>query len=178
MIFLAVLIGGIVVWLEYKEQKNIEKQQLEDRKKELKDLGKQEQADEQLQVKQDREKQKILEENRKKRQDLVSRYSGSRSAPPSLTPVPISPTPTQTSSPHRAAVESACRSSRATLVEYQEQGNISYVVVQGPDHTSVSDILDVLLRSGMKDFTEHKDKYSLRYQNGQSIYTAAYTIKW
>jgi len=171
--FFAVLFAGLLLWLDYKEQKNVEKQQFEQRKKELEDLAKEEQSQERLQLQQDREQEEKVLENRKKRMEYVSRRSSSRSLPPAPTPTIAPPT-----SPHRSTVESACRSARCTLVQYQEQGGSSYILVEGPDHNSVSDVLVELRRSGMKDFTEHKDKYNVRYQNGQPIYTAAYTIKW
>jgi len=176
--FLTVLVAGILLWLEYKEQKNIDHKQMEERKKELEDLGKKEQAQERLQLQQEREQEKKILEDRKKRRDWVTGHSSSPSSFQFATPGAVSPTPAPPSSPHRTTVESACRSARCTLVQYQEQGSSSYVVVQGPDHNSVSDILVELRRSGMKDFTDHKDKFGVQYKNGQRIYSAEYTIKW
>lgn len=175
---LTVLLAGLLLWLDYKEEKNVEEQQLQQRKKELEDLGKEEQAQQQLQLQQQREQEKKILEDRKKRKEYVSSLSRSPSSSQSTAPRTVPPAPAPPSSPHRTTVESACRTARCTLAQYQEQGGSSYIVVQGPDHNSVSDILDELRRSGMRDFTEHKDKFNLQYKNGQRIYTAAYTIKW
>ncbi len=117
--------------------------------------------------------QRIREENARRAEATPGRP---KYKPDAAQPAPASTPPAI--SVQRQKVDNACRTSRCRIVEYRETGNTCYIVIEGPDHNAVSDILDALLRSGMKDFTEHTEKRSARAQGTARVYSAAYTIRW
>jgi predicted Holliday junction resolvase-like endonuclease len=177
LVFIGIVCALGYFYLNYKAEKKEERIEIEQRKKELEDLRKQEEEEARILKRQEYERQQKILEERKKRQEFLSGRRGSTSlAIP--TPLPTRNTQNQTGFRYKSMVESACREAGCTLVKYQETGNSSYIVVEGPDHSTVSNVLDPLVRAGMKDFTDHKDQFKAEMINGRRVYTAAYTIKW
>lgn len=175
LIFFGIIIACLYIYLDYKAQKKAEQAELEQRKREIEELRKIEDQERHALAQEDMERQQRLMENRKQREELVSKRRGTQSlAIP--TPLPIQSAPQGYK--HKAKVDAACRESRCTLVQYKESGDSSYILVQGPDHSAVSAVLDPLVRAGMRDFTEHKEQFKAETIQGRRVYSAAYTIKW
>lgn len=141
-----------------------EKKRIEERKNELELLRQKEE-----------EARKFRTEQEKNLIDLDS--------PVSPTPTPatkrIKPVPPPRSKVnHRYDVKVICEKYRCNLLTYNEQGYAIYIEVAGPNHSAVSDILPELIRAGVVNFTEHKEKFGAKMINGKRVYFAAYTLKW
>lgn len=175
LVFFGVIGVLAYFYLDYKAEKKDERAEFEQRKKELEEMREQEKQQSRVLLQEDRQRQQKIIENRKIREDIIS---GRRGAPALAIPTPLPTKNTQSTFRHKSTVETACREARCALIKYQESGDSSCIVVQGPDHNTVSDVLDSLIRAGMKDFTEHKDQYKVQMVQGRRVYTAAYTIKW
>jgi len=176
LVFVAFLFG-LYYYLQKKEKERLELARIEQKKKELEELRKKEKEAARLNAERERQKQLIREEHRKQRQELISKASSGSVAQPTFIIQTTTPVPTSTSTKHRGIVEAACKKARCTLVSYSEQGDSSTIVVEGPDHVSVSEILDYLIPEGMRDFTDHKE-FKASMKDGRRVYTASYTIKW
>ncbi len=164
LVFLVIVVGGGYLGFQYYEQKSQEKALIEKRKKELQEMRKKEAERERIRAEQERQRQA----------EIAAHYTRRRRTAPR----PVRASTPRSGERHRRLVESICRKARCHLVKYEEKGDTSYIVVEGPDHNSVSDILDPLISAGMRDFSEDKRKFSVRRIGVRRIYTAAYTLKW
>mgnify|MGYP006283870091 CR=1 FL=1 len=162
IIILAIIVGAIVLWVRHQEKVAQEKEWEEKRKQELARMEEKQEAEE-------RRYQQWIQQQRAERAKLATEPKN-QPAPP-----PVKP---RQSGSHRDEVQKACREAGCRLVSYRESGGKSHIVVEGPTHNTVSDLLDPLIRMGMKDFSQDKDKYGVRREGTKRTYTAAYTLEW
>lgn len=175
LVFFGIIGVLVYYYLNYKAEKKDEGIVIDLRKKELEEMRKKEQEQDRALSQQERLQQQKVLEDRKKRQDFLSDRRGTT---PLVIPTPLPTRDLQPVFKYKSTVDAACKEARCTLVKYEETGDSSFIVVQGPDNNTVSSVLDPLVRAGMKDFTEHKDQFKVQMDQGRRIYTAAYTIKW
>jgi|GEM_PF-2692862 len=165
-----IIILGVSVYNGFKlfKERREKKRLIEQRKKELALLRQKEEAKRQLKEEQRRAQ---IERDRLERKKIVREEATRRKSPP--------PTPKPRSTVnHRYEVQKICEKCRCSLLQYNEQGHAIYIEVAGPTHSSVSDILPPLIRAGVVNFSEHKEKFGAKMINGKRMYHAAYTLRW
>lgn len=164
IIIMAIVVVSIYNFFLYFKEQVDEKKRIEIRKRELEALRK----------KEEQERIRLLEE-------VKSQYESNTHVSP--TPIQetriVKPAPSPRSTVnHRYEVNTICTKCRCKLLTYNEQGHAIYIEVAGPDHSTVSDILPELIKAGVVNFTEHRDKFGAKIVNGKRVYTAAYTLRW
>jgi len=177
VILFALLIIGVYNGLIYIKERVKERQRVEERKKELVELQKKE-IEERKQEEQ--QKKRSLELDRKEREERVKAFQRAQKEATRPTPPPTPPptSPPRTTVNHLYNVKTICDKHLCILLSYNEQGHAIYIEVAGPDHNSISDILNDLIKAGAINFTEHREKYGIRMINNKRMYCAAYTLRW
>jgi hypothetical protein len=159
VIIIAIVVGSIVFGSQFYEEKKAEEARLEQRKKEI-------------------------QAERKRNEELARQSAPDSGIPPQTytrntsRAVSSGRISSSGSSSRRTMIESICREQRCKIIRFSENGSSCYLVVEGPDHSSVSNILDPLIRKGMKDFSEDKKQFRVRTVKGRRVYTAAYNLKF
>jgi len=170
------LFGFIIIalynGLVYLEERSAEYERQEQRKKELEEQQKKEAEKLRLEEEQ---KKRVIEKDRKERAERVKAF---QKAQKQKSPPPMNPAPPPPSRLHLYEVKTICEKRRCSLLTYNEKGHEIYIEVAGSDHSSVSDILNDLIRAGVINFTEHREKFGIRMVNRKKMYVAAYTLRW
>jgi len=176
IIVLALLIVGGYLGFQYMENRALEKERLEKRKQELEELRKQEEINARTREVTERQRQAAIERQRAGRQRLAT----GKPTPEPERSVSLPTGISERISPSRyTGVVNACKEAGCHILKYEERADGTFVTVQGPDQTTVTEVLNILLRRGMRDFKEHPELGRAGIdRDGRNVFTAAYTLKW
>jgi len=172
------IVGGYLGYLgfQYMENRAQEKEQLEKRKQELEQLRKQEEINAQTREAAEHQHQVEIERQRAERQRLATGKPAPEPERSVSLPTGVSE---KISSSRYSSVLKACKEAGCHLMKYEERADGTFITVQGPDQNTVTDVLNVLLRGGMRDFKEHPELGRAGIdRQGRNVFTAAYTLKW
>jgi len=176
IIVLVLLIVGGYLGFQYMENRAQEKERLEKRKQELEQLRKQEEINAQKRETPERRPSADIERQRAERRRLATGKPTPEPERSVSLPTGISE---KISPSHYTGVVNACKEAGCHLMKYEERADGTFVTVQGPDQNTVTEVLNILLRRGMRDFKEHPELGRAGIdRDGRNVFTAAYTLKW
>jgi len=182
VIILAILIVSAYFSFQYLEKRAEKKDRIEKRRQELEEMRKAEEIEVQRRKEEERQHEAEIARQRAEREKLASERSQPIHPlpnPPRSVSLPTGVATKIQAVDRRPTIEAICRDAHCRLIRYEVKGEHAYyIMVEGPDHNSVSDILDPLIRAGMVNFTEDKGKFGVRLVKGERVYTAAYTLRW
>ena len=172
LVFLVIIVYNAYQF--YMERK-AERERIAEKKEQLEQLRKLEETRDRLQMEHElleieQERLRVEKERAALKQKREPQVSSQRRPTARRTP--------RSTVKHRYEVQQICQKCNCTLLKYNEQGYAIYIEVAGPDHSSVSDILDPLVRAGVVNFKEHREKFGARMIRGKRMYVAAYTLRW
>ena len=172
------IVGGYLGYLgfQYMENRAQEKEQLEKRKQELEELRKQEETNARTRELTERQHQADIARQRAERERIAT----GKPTPEPERQVGLATGVSERISPSRyAGVVKACKEAGCFLTKYEDRADGTFVTVQGPDQTTVTEVLNILIRGGMRDFKDHPELGRVAIdRQGRNVFTAAYTLKW
>jgi hypothetical protein len=172
------IVGGYLGYLgfQYMENRALEKERIEKRKQELEILRKQEDINARAREIAERQHQEVIARQRAERERLAT----GKPTPEPERQVGLATGVSEKISPSRyTGVVKACKEAGCHLMKYKDRADGTFITVQGPDQTTVTEVLNILLRGGMRDFKEHPELGRVGIdRDGRNVFTAAYTLKW